>query len=84
MILPDDKRKAMTVIMSKRSPKGEPLSKAPMKPEISKTEDGEIDHRHAAAQDIIAAHHEASPEKLMGALANFIDLHSAKASKSQE
>jgi len=83
MIIPDDKRKAMTVIMSKRSPKGEPLGSAPMKPEIVKTENGELDHRHSAAQDIMAAHHEASPEKLMQALGNFIDLHGAKASKPE-
>lgn len=84
MIIPDDKRKIASIIVSKRSSKGEPLSKAPMKREIVKDEDGEMDGRHEAAADIIAAHHEKSPEKLMHALANFIDMHHSKASEQKE
>lgn len=72
----DDHKKAVTSIMSKRSPKGEvTMSPTPMKPEIHKAEGGEVDGRHLAAQDIIAAHHSKSPEALMEALGNFINLH---------
>jgi len=73
----DDKKQQMTTIMSKRTPKGDKVSEAPMKSEVVKHEDGQVDGRHVAAQDIIAALHEKSPEKLMHALANFHDLHSS-------
>lgn len=65
-------------IMAKRKPDGEKLSESPMKPEVVKDEDGQVDGRHVAAQDIMSAIHEKSPEKLMNALANFHDLHNAK------
>ena len=65
-------------IMSKRHPKDGETMSSPMKSEIHKDEDGEIDGRHAAAQDAIMAMHEKSPEKLMEALANFMDMHMAK------
>lgn len=68
----------MATIMAKRSPKGETLGSAPMKSEIVKDQDGEIDGRHVAAQDILAAMNEKSPEKLMQALANFMDLNGMK------
>jgi len=74
MMMFDDK-KAISSILSKRSPKGESMGKAPMKAEMSKSEDGTPDPRHAAAQDMIMALHEKSPEKLMQAMANFHDLH---------
>jgi hypothetical protein len=76
-----DRKKAMMTIMAKRHPKDGTQTQAPMASEASKTEDGEVDGRHAAAQDIIAALHEKSPQKLMEALANFHDLHMAAASK---
>lgn len=66
----------MATILSKRTPKGDKVSEAPMKPESVKDEHGEVDGRHVAAQDIIAAMHEKSADKLMQALANFHDLHS--------
>jgi hypothetical protein len=73
----DDHKKAITTIISKRHGKGGPKMMGPaiMKPEVSMSEGGELEGRHAAAQDIIGAHQEKSPEKLMHALANFIDLH---------
>lgn len=72
----DDRKKAITTLMSKRSAKGDRLSgPAPMKNEVVKTEDGELDGRHIASQDAMAAFHEKSPRKFMEAMANFIDIH---------
>lgn len=72
----DDRKKAITTILSKRNSKGDvTMHPTAVKPEIHKSEGGEIDGRHAAAQDILGAHNEKSPERLMQALANFIDLH---------
>jgi hypothetical protein len=76
----DDEKKAVTTIMSRRSPKGErTMEPTPMKNEEVKTEDGTIDPKHMAAQEIIAAHHSQSPEKLKEALGNFMDLHMSEA-----
>ena len=56
-------------IMKKRSADGKhTVGPAPMKQEIVKDEDGEIDGRHVAMQDFLAATHEKSPEKMMQAL----------------
>jgi len=77
MILPDDKKRVATIISRRKGAKGENLGAAPMVPEVVKHEDGSIDGRHVAAQDMIAAFHEKSPEKLMRAMANFHDLHMA-------
>jgi hypothetical protein len=79
----DEKKNQMSIIKSKRTPKGDKVSEAPMKNEETKHEDGQVDGRHVAAQDILAAMHEKSPEKLAAALANFHDLHSM-ASKPKE
>lgn len=66
-------------IMKHRSAKGMDISgPAPMKVESVKSEDGEPDGRHVAAQDIMAAFHEKSAAKLMESLASFIDLHGMK------
>jgi hypothetical protein len=73
-----DDKKALTTIMSRRSKDGSTVS-SPMAEEVSKDEDGNVDGRHAAAQDIIMAMHEKSPQKLMEALSNFHDLHMAQA-----
>ena len=75
MIIPDQKRAIMT-IMARRKPDGERVAgPAPMKEEVVRHEDGEIDARHVAAQDILAALHEKSPERLMDALGAFHDIH---------
>ena len=79
-----DKKHALMSIMSKRNPQDGSVSSAPMREEVSKSEDGEVDGRHAAAQDILAAMNEKSPQKLMEALANFHDLHAAAASEPAE
>lgn len=82
MILPDDKKRISTIMASRKSAKGEPLGSASMKPEIVKTEDGEIDGRHTAAQDIMMALSGKSPESLMKALGNFQELHSSHIAKN--
>jgi hypothetical protein len=71
----------MQTIMSKRTPKGDKVSEAPMKTEEVRTEDGQTDGRHVAAQDILAAIHGKSAEQLMHALANFHDLHASSKPK---
>lgn len=83
MFIHDKKQAAMT-IMARRGEKGGPMTAgpAPMKSEVVKNEDGMMDGRHAAAQDMIAAMHEKSPEKLMNAMANFHDIHASMSGKS--
>lgn len=78
-----DKKKAMQTMIAKRRDGGGPMEvgPAPMKNEVVKTEDGEIDGRHMAAQDVMAAFHEKSSEKLMRSLADFMDLHLAQPEK---
>ncbi len=76
MIMPDDKKRIATIISSRKSAKGEDLGAAPMKSEVVKNEAGEIDGRHLAAQEMMSALHEKSPEALMRSMMNFIDLHS--------
>jgi hypothetical protein len=72
----DDHKKAITTIIGKRNQKGERTHEpTPMKMESVKTEDGMPDGRHMAMQEFMAAHHEGSPEKMMNAMSNFIDLH---------
>ena len=72
-----DKKKAMMTIMSKRNHKDGSVSSSPMQPQIEKDESGEVDGRHAAAQDMIQAFHEKDAHKLAEAMANFHDLHMA-------
>lgn len=77
MIMSDDKKRMATIMASRKSASGEKLGAAQMKPEIVKHEDGTIDGRHVAMQDFLAGLSEKSPEKMMNAMANFNDLHSA-------
>lgn len=84
MIIPDHK-KAMATVIGRRSPRGEQIAApAPMNEESVKDESGEPDGRHAAAQDMISAFHEKSPERLMQSLANFMDLHNMKSEASEK
>jgi len=53
------------------------MSPTEMKPEVVMDEGGEVDGRHLAAQEMIAAHKEGSAHKLMQAMMNFIDLHNS-------
>lgn len=72
----DDRKKAVTSILSKRGHKGDvTMHPTPMKPELHLNEGGQLDGKHLAAQDIIAAHHSKSAQSLMEALGNFINLH---------
>ncbi len=76
MFFDDDHKRAVTTILGKRNGKGErTMMPTPMKAETEKGEDGEMSGLHAAAQDIIAAHHEKSPHKLAEALGNFLNIH---------
>jgi hypothetical protein len=77
MIIPDDKRRIATIIASRRKANGEKIGQAPLKAEVVKDEQGEIDGRHIAAQEAMMAIHEKSPEKFMQSMANFMDLHSS-------
>ena len=74
----------MATVMARRAVHGEPDSGpgTPVKPEVVKSDDGEPDGRHAAAEDMIAAFHEKSPHKLMESLANFMELHKAHSAES--
>jgi len=83
MMLHDEKKAIMT-IMRKRAEAGGKSMAAPMKTEEVKSEDGEPDGRHAAAQDMLMAYNEKSPEKLMQAMMNFHDLHAADRLKSYD
>lgn len=69
-----DQKKAIATMMAKRDPKDGSMSTALMKPESVKKEDGELDGRHSAAQDILMAINEKSATKLMEAMQNFYDL----------
>lgn len=73
-----------TIMSGRKSASGEDLGSAPMKPEIVKLEDGSMDGRHAASQDMMAAIHEKSPEKLMRAMANFYDIHTGQPRNDEE
>jgi hypothetical protein len=81
----DHKKNAYT-IMAKRHPKDGTQESSPMAPEIAKDEEGQIDERHSAAEDIFMALHEKSPGKLAQALANFYDIHEmmSEAQESEE
>ena len=69
-----DQKKAIATMMAKKSPKDGSMSTAPMKPESVKKEDGSLDGRHSAAEDILMAINEKSAAKLMEAMQNFYDL----------
>lgn len=79
-----DDKKALMTIMRKRSEAGAPAMASPMKQESVKSEDGEPDGRHAAAQDVMAAFHEKSAERLMEAMINFHDLHAMDRLRSSD
>jgi hypothetical protein len=74
----DDTRKMATVILSKRKPNGVDRDMTPMVPEQSKNEDGTIDGRHLAAQDMIAAIHSKSAQQLSEAVENWMSIHNSK------
>lgn len=76
MMMWDKKRALSSILSGRKDEDGERLFEpTEMKNEVVKDEDGEIDGRHVAAQDMLSAFHEKSPEKLMHAMGNFIDMH---------
>ncbi len=83
MMMHDTKKALMTIMRSRKDSK-DPGMAAPMKTEEVKSEDGEPDGRHAAAQDMMMAMHEKSPEKLMQAMINFHDLHASDRLKAYD
>lgn len=81
----DDPKKAAMTILAKRKASGErTMAPTPMKTEVVKDEDGEVDGRHVAAQDILSAHGEGSAQKLSEALGHFLDMHQSKGPSSPE
>lgn len=74
----------MTTIMSKRKPDGEKVSETPLKPQVVKDEDGNVDGRHEAAQDVMAAFHAKDAIKLDQALRNHHDLHMALSKQDED
>lgn len=80
-----DRRKQIETIMKKRGASGGEVlaGPAPMKMESVKDEDGVPDGRHAAAQDMMMAMHEKSPEKMAQAMANFVDIHMSKSDEAK-
>lgn len=81
----DDPRKAAQTLLSKRDGHGKKTHEStPMKSEVVKHEDGEIDGRHTAMQDFMAAHKEGSPMKMAEAMINFIDIHNASPDSTED
>lgn len=70
-----DHKKAIATMIAKRDPKDGTMSTAPMKAEITKDDDGALDGRHSAAEDMIMAIKEGSAQKLMEAMVNFHAIH---------
>ena len=79
-----DQKKAVGTIMASRKHSDGSTTTAAMKPQRSTAEDGEVDGRHAAAQDVIAAMDQKDPQKLMEAMANFHDLHRMHSETAQD
>ena len=81
----DDHKKTAQIIVGRKKANGERVSEpTEMQAETVKTEDGELDGRHEAMQDFLAAHKDNSPEGMMNALANFIDIHHSMAEEDEE
>lgn len=80
-----DKKRQATTVVAKRDPAtgDRTMSPTPMVPEEVTTEEGELDGRHLAAQDMIAAIKEGSAEKLNAAMQAHHDLHKAMGSKPE-
>lgn len=78
-MLPFDKEKVISTIMTRRKDaNSKTLSPAaPIKPEHTMNEGGEVDGMHAAAGDMIAAMHSKSAEHMKQAMQNFLDCHNA-------
>ena len=81
----DEHKNITTTILSKRNAKGEKMGdNIQVQPESVKTEDGEVDGRHTAMQDFMAAHKEGSAHKMSQALQNFLDIHGSEQMKAEK
>lgn len=76
-----DNKKALMTMMGRRKPASMP---APMQEEKVMNAEGEVDGRYLAMQDALSAIHEKSPERLMQAMMDFHDLHSAESVGSDD
>lgn len=79
-----DAKKAAQGIMAGRKKDGMDYGPSPMKNEKVMDEDGAMDGRHMASQDMINAFHEKSPDKLKSAMIDFMDLHMAAKNNEEE
>lgn len=81
MISMMDPHKAVMTIMKRRKSG----LMEPMKNELpTKEEDGNIDPRHLAAEDVMMAIKSQSPHHLMQALSNFHDMHLMHKEKEEQ
>ena len=72
----DEHKKSATIIAGRRNAQGDrTMEPTPMKAENARSEVGQVDGRHLAAQEMLAAIHEGSALKLMDAIGNFMDIH---------
>lgn len=77
MLFFDDRKKTASTLLARRKSNGERVSDpTPMKPEVTKTESGEIDGRHVAIQEMLSGIHEKSAQKTMEALGHFLEMNS--------
>lgn len=85
MAMWDKKHQIQTIMSRRRKADGGIISEmAPIKPEVVKDADGELNHLHIAAQDILSAVHEKSAEALMRALVAFVDMYEHQPHKEVE
>lgn len=83
MIMVDNK-KAITTIMARRRDKKGSTSETLMHPSQMKTEEGETDPRHTAAEDILSALNEKHAGKLTEAMSAFHDFQTMRSEKPAE
>ena len=79
-----DAKRDLSTIMAKRKKGDEEYGPSKMKNESVKTEDGEVDGRHLAAQDALSAIKEGSPQKLMDSWIAFHDIHQAMRANEEQ
>lgn len=76
-----DPHKAVVSIIKKR--KGASTDEQSAKGKLPMDTDGELDPRHMAAEDVMAAFHSKSVQHLKEALGNFHDLHQMHKEQSE-
>jgi hypothetical protein len=83
MFFEDPKKTAHTIIGKRDSKGNRSMAPTEVKPEITKMEDGQMDGRHAAMEDFMAAHEEKSPQKMADAMKNFMDIHNSESDSGE-